>query len=57
MIMFYFRSGTLIDLIQSAPSLQLKECLVYLVLVVFGIELLVGGFILFYLLIILDYNL
>lgn len=42
MILFYFRSGALTDLIRSAPSLQLKKCFVDLVLLVFGIELLVG---------------
>lgn len=42
--MINFRSGTLTDLIRSAPSLPLWKCLSYFVLVAFGIELLVGVF-------------
>lgn len=38
----YFRSGTLTDLIRSAPSLPLWKCFGYFLLVAFGIELLVG---------------
>lgn len=38
-----FRSGTLTDLIHSAPSLPLWKCLGNFVLVAFGIELLVGA--------------
>lgn len=37
-----FRSGTITDLIRSAPSLPLWKCLGYFVLLAFGIELLVG---------------
>lgn len=40
--MINFRSGTLTDLIRSAPSLPLWKCFGYFVLVAFGIELLVG---------------
>lgn len=42
--MVNFRSGTLMDLIRSAPSLPLWKCFGYFVLVAFGIELLVGAF-------------
>lgn len=43
-LMINFRSGTLTDLIRSAPSLPLWKCLGYFLLVAFGIELLVGIF-------------
>lgn len=45
--MILFRSGTVTDLIRSAPSLPLWKCFGYFVLVAFGIELLVGVFNLF----------
>lgn len=45
--MILLRSGTVTDLIRSAPSLPLWKCFGYFVLVAFGIELLVGVFNLF----------
>lgn len=40
----HFRSGTLTDLIRSAPSLPLWKCFGYFVLVALGVELLVSVF-------------
>lgn len=42
-LVIHFRSGTITDLIRSAPSLPLWKCLGYFVLLAFGIELLVGA--------------
>ncbi|KAG7256101.1 hypothetical protein CRUP_004879 [Coryphaenoides rupestris] len=38
------RCGTLVDLVRSAPSRSLWECLGYVVLIALGIELLVVSF-------------
>lgn len=43
-LMINSRFGTLTDLIHSAPSLPLWKCFGYFILVAFGVELLVGVF-------------